>query len=111
MHVAVLLIEKAMHAALLLIEKHHETQSRCLAFLDLKRHSVVVSIGIQLVCNETAQHPRKPHRERPDLDVDLWSRVQLRTSAEFPISVGFHQGSALSPLLFIAVVDAIPGNL
>ncbi|XGW17548.1 hypothetical protein V3C99_002275 [Haemonchus contortus] len=41
------------------------------------------------------------------------SRVQTAagTSAEFPISVGVHQGSALSPLLFVVVMDAITKDL
>ncbi|VDO21231.1 unnamed protein product [Heligmosomoides polygyrus] len=40
-------------------------------------------------------------------------RVQAAagTSVEFPISVGVHQGSALSPLLFVVVMDAISRDL
>ncbi|XGW10231.1 hypothetical protein V3C99_012037 [Haemonchus contortus] len=41
------------------------------------------------------------------------SRVQTAagTSTDFPISVGVHQGSALSPLLFVVVMDAITKDL
>ncbi|EYB86954.1 hypothetical protein Y032_0270g843 [Ancylostoma ceylanicum] len=41
------------------------------------------------------------------------NRVQAAagTSAEFPISVGVQQGSALSPLLFTLVMDAITRDL
>ncbi|VDP26907.1 unnamed protein product [Heligmosomoides polygyrus] len=41
------------------------------------------------------------------------SRVQAaaETSMEFPISVGVHQGSALSLLLFVVVIDDITRDL
>uniref|UniRef100_A0A7I4Z469 Reverse transcriptase domain-containing protein n=1 Tax=Haemonchus contortus TaxID=6289 RepID=A0A7I4Z469_HAECO len=41
------------------------------------------------------------------------SRAQTAasTSTELPISVGVHQGSALSPLLFVVVMDAITKDL
>ncbi|EYC22092.1 hypothetical protein Y032_0018g3706 [Ancylostoma ceylanicum] len=47
------------------------------------------------------------------LYTDPRSRVQAAagTSAEFPISVDVHQGSAPSPLLFILVMDAITRDL
>ena len=41
---------------------------------------------------------------------DVRSRVRLGDgySKEFCIKVGFHQGSVLSPLLFIIVLEALP---
>nr|CDJ86575.1 RNA-directed DNA polymerase (reverse transcriptase) domain containing protein [Haemonchus contortus] len=39
------------------------------------------------------------------------SETAAGTSAEFPISVGVHQGSALSPLLFVVVMDTITKDL
>ncbi|VDO19280.1 unnamed protein product [Heligmosomoides polygyrus] len=67
----------------------------------------------------------KPGRHRVDQKTWLWtdeikvkapgtkSRVQAAAGAsvEFPISVGVHQGSALSPLLFVVVMDAITRDL
>ncbi|VDP00189.1 unnamed protein product [Heligmosomoides polygyrus] len=38
-------------------------------------------------------------------------RAPAGTSMEFPFSVGVHQGSALSPLLFVIVMDAISRDL
>ncbi|EYC14719.1 hypothetical protein Y032_0039g119 [Ancylostoma ceylanicum] len=47
------------------------------------------------------------------LYVNHRSKVQAAagTSTEFPITVGVHQGSALSPLLLIVVMDALTKDL
>ncbi|VDP01587.1 unnamed protein product [Heligmosomoides polygyrus] len=79
-----------IHTVRLLVEKHREKQKPVhFVFLDLEKAF-----------------------DRVPRDV-IWSRVRAPagTSTEFPISVGVHQGSALSPLLFVIVMDAISRDL
>ncbi|VDP11736.1 unnamed protein product [Heligmosomoides polygyrus] len=104
----------AIHAARLLVEKHREKQRPVhLAFLDLEK-------AFDRVPREVIWYALRQHGVPEEL-VE-WvrmlyscpkSRVQAAagTSTEFPISVGVHQGSALSPLLFVVVMDAITRDL
>ncbi|VDO66687.1 unnamed protein product [Heligmosomoides polygyrus] len=73
----------AIHAARLLVEKHREKQKPVhIAFLDLGK--AFDRVPREVIC---------------------------LTSMEFPISAGVHQGSALFPLLFVVVMDAITRDL
>ncbi|WKX94958.1 hypothetical protein Q1695_011869 [Nippostrongylus brasiliensis] len=104
----------AIHAVRLLVEKHREKQRPLhLAFLDLEKafdrvpHEVIwYALRKQLVPEELINWVRI-------LYTDPRSRVQAAAgiSAEFPILVAVHQGSPLSPLLFIVVMDAVTKDL
>ncbi|VDO75281.1 unnamed protein product [Heligmosomoides polygyrus] len=104
----------AIHAARLLVEKHREKQKPVhIASLDLKK-------AFDRVPREVIWYSLR-QRNVPEQLIELvWmlysfpkSRVQAAagTSMEFPISVGVHQGSALSPLLFVVVMDGITRDL
>jgi hypothetical protein len=98
----------------LLIEKHREKQQPLhLAFLDLEKafdrvpHDVIwFALRRSGVPEELVEWVRLLYQ-------DPKSRVQAAagTSKDFQITVGVHQGSALSPLLFILVMDAITRDL
>ncbi|VDO98885.1 unnamed protein product [Heligmosomoides polygyrus] len=104
----------AIHAVRLLVERHREKQKPLhLAFLDLEK-------AFDRVPREVIWYALRQHGVPEELIE--WVRIlyscpksQVRapagTSTEFPISVGVHQGSALSPLLFIVVMDAISRDL
>ncbi|EYC30555.1 hypothetical protein Y032_0005g2716 [Ancylostoma ceylanicum] len=104
----------AIHAARLLIEKHREKKKPLhLAFLDLEKafdrvpHEVIwYALRLQGIPEEILKWVQM-------LYVDHRSKVQVAagTSTEFPITVGVHQGSALSPLHFIVVMDALTKDL
>ncbi|VDO89830.1 unnamed protein product [Heligmosomoides polygyrus] len=104
----------AIHAVRLLIEKHRDKQKPVhLAFLDLEK-------AFGRVPREVIWYALREHGVPEELIE--WvrilyscpkSRVQAAagTSMEFPISVGVHQGSALSPLLLVVVMHAISRDL
>ncbi|VDP34871.1 unnamed protein product [Heligmosomoides polygyrus] len=100
----------AIHVARLLLEKHREKQKPVhIAFLDLEK-------AFGRLAREVIWYVLR-HHGVPE-EIIEWvrilyscpkSRVQAAagTSMEFPISVGVHQSSALSPLLFVVLMDAI----
>ncbi|VDP37453.1 unnamed protein product [Heligmosomoides polygyrus] len=104
----------AIHAVRLLIEEHREKQKPVhLAFLDLEK-------TFHRVPREVIWYALREHGVPEELIE--WvrilyscpkSRVQAAagTSMEFPIAVGVHQGSALSPLLFVVVMDVVSHDL
>ncbi|EYC17834.1 hypothetical protein Y032_0029g1897 [Ancylostoma ceylanicum] len=104
----------AIHAARLLVEKHREKQKPLhLAFLDLGKafnrvpHKVIwYAFRQQGVPEELIEWIRIRYSS-------LRSHVQAAagTSADFPISVSVREGSALSPLLFIVVMDVVTWDL
>ncbi|EYC33056.1 hypothetical protein Y032_0002g578 [Ancylostoma ceylanicum] len=104
----------AIHAVRLLIEKHREKQKALhIAFLDLEK-------AFDRVPHELIWYALRKHAVPEEL-VEwvriLYTRPRCQvqapagTSAEFPITVGVHRGSALSPLLFILVMDAVTRDL
>ncbi|VDO98700.1 unnamed protein product [Heligmosomoides polygyrus] len=98
----------------LLLEKHREKQKPVrIAFFDLEK-------AFDRVPSEMIRHALRHHGDSEELIE--WvrilyfcskSRVQAAagTSMDFPISVVVHQGSALSRLLIVVVMDAIPRDL
>ncbi|EYB84458.1 hypothetical protein Y032_0316g2295 [Ancylostoma ceylanicum] len=104
----------AIHAARLLIKKHREKlKALHIAFLDLEK-------AFDRVPHELIWYALRKHALPEELTE--WVRIlyarprsQVQapagTSAEFPITAGVHQGSALSPLLFILVMDAVTRDL
>ncbi|KAL6729362.1 hypothetical protein Aduo_000423 [Ancylostoma duodenale] len=104
----------AIHAARLLIEKHRE-KKRPLhpAILDLEKafdrfpHEVIwYALRLQGIPEELLKWVQM-------LYADHRIKVQAAagTTTEIPITVGVHQGSALSPLLSIVVIDALTKDL
>ncbi|XGW10232.1 hypothetical protein V3C99_012037 [Haemonchus contortus] len=104
----------AIHATRLLLEKHREKRRPVhLAFLDLEK--AFDRVPRDVIWYALRQHgvPEELIEWVRILYTSPKSRVQTAagTSTDFPISVGVHQGSALSPLLFVVVMDAITKDL
>lgn len=104
----------AVHAVRLLMEKHREKkQPLHLAFLDLEK-------AFDRVPHALIWHALRDHGV-PEAYVgwvqmmyrNVTSRVRcpVGLSPKFPIRVGVHQGSALSPLLFILCIDTVTRNI
>ncbi|ROI46634.1 putative RNA-directed DNA polymerase from transposon X-element [Anabarilius grahami] len=100
----------AIHAAHILLEKHREkNQTIHMAFLDLEK-------AFDRVPHDLIWHSLRSHGV-PEAYVEcikllykgITSAVRCAAglSPPFPINVGVHQGSALSPLLFILCMDTI----
>ena len=104
----------AIHTARLLVERHREKlRPLHVAFLDLEN-------AFDRVPHELIWHALRQHQVPEELVT--WVQLlydepksQVRsaagTSKPLRISVGVHQGSALSPLLFVLVMDVITRDL
>uniref|UniRef100_A0A914X3M2 Reverse transcriptase domain-containing protein n=1 Tax=Plectus sambesii TaxID=2011161 RepID=A0A914X3M2_9BILA len=100
----------AIHAARLLFERHSEkTKQLHTAFLDLDKafdrvpHSLIwYSLRKRSVPEELVSWVQLLY-QCPESQVHSAAGL----SQPFPITVGVHQGSALSPLLFVIVMDVI----
>uniref|UniRef100_A0A914X4N9 Reverse transcriptase domain-containing protein n=1 Tax=Plectus sambesii TaxID=2011161 RepID=A0A914X4N9_9BILA len=104
----------AIHAARLLLEKHREkTKPVHMAFLDLEK-------AFDRVPHELIWHALRSH-DVPEAyvqwiqllyhNVTSVVRCAVGTSPSFAINVGVHQGSALSPLLFVLCMDTVTSDL
>ncbi|EYC12231.1 hypothetical protein Y032_0048g1678 [Ancylostoma ceylanicum] len=104
----------AIHAARLLVERHREkNRSVHLAFLDLEkafdripRELIWMSLRKHGVSEEYVRWIKLLY-QKPSSVV----RCSAGTSKRFPVEVGVHQGSVLSPLLFILCVDTITRDI
>ena len=104
----------AIHVARLLIEKYREKHRPLhVAFLDLEKAFDRVPHDLIWYALRCHQVPEELLRWVQLLYRDPKSRVRSAagTSKPLRVSVGVHQGSALSPLLFILVMDAITHDI
>lgn len=104
----------AIHSTRLLVEKHREKGKAVhLAFLDLEKAFDRVPHDVIWYALRSRNVPEELIDWVKFLYVNPTSciRAVAGTSTPFRITVGVHQGSALSPLLFIVVMDAITRDL
>ncbi|KAK6764712.1 hypothetical protein RB195_024877 [Necator americanus] len=100
----------AIHAVRILLEKHREkNRSVHLAFLDLEKafdrvpHELLwMSMRLHRVPEEYVRWMKLLYAKPTSV-----VRCAAGTSRPFPVQVGVHQGSSLSPLLFILCLDTI----
>ncbi|KAK6762979.1 hypothetical protein RB195_023618 [Necator americanus] len=100
----------AIHAVRILLEKHREkNRSVHLAFLHLEKAFDRVAHELLWISMRSHRVPeeyvwwRKLFYAKPTSIV----RCAAGTSRSFPVQVGVHQGSSLSPLLFILCMDTM----
>ena len=104
----------AIHAIRILAEKHREKHKELhAAFLDLEKafdrvpHEVIWwALRKRMVPEEYVDVIKMIYRKATS-----HVRTAAGQSKEFAIKVGVHQGSVLSPLLFITVMDAVTREL
>ena len=104
----------AIHAVRLLLERYREkTIPIHMAFLDLEKAFDRVPHDLIWYALRSHQVPEAYVRWIKHLYSGVTSvvRCPVGTSPEFTISVGVHQGSALSPLVFILCMDSVTVNL
>ncbi|KAK6760556.1 hypothetical protein RB195_021861 [Necator americanus] len=100
----------AIHAVRILLEKHREkNRSVHLAFLDLEKAFHRVPHELLWMSMRSHSVPEEYVRWTKLLYAKPTSvvRCAVGTSRPFPVRVGVHQGSSLSPLLFILCMDTI----
>ncbi|ETN68607.1 reverse transcriptase [Necator americanus] len=100
----------AIHAVRILLEKHREkNRSVHLAFLDLEKAFDRVPHELLWMSMRSHRVPEEYVRWTKLLYTKPTSVVRCAagTSRPFPVQVGVHQGSSLSPLLFILCMDTI----
>ncbi|KAK6762963.1 hypothetical protein RB195_023610 [Necator americanus] len=99
-----------IHAVRILLEKHREkNHSVLLAFLDLEKAFDRVPHELLLMSMRSHRVPEEYVRWTKLLFAKPTSVVRCAagTSRLFPVQVGVHQGSSLSPLLFILCMDTM----
>ncbi|ETN79954.1 reverse transcriptase [Necator americanus] len=100
----------AIHAVRILLEKHRgKNRSVHLAFLDLKKAFDRVPHELLWMSMRSHRVPEEYVRWTKLLYAKPTSvlRCAAGTSRPFPVQVGVHQSSSLSPLLFILCMDTI----
>ncbi|KAK6744984.1 hypothetical protein RB195_011597 [Necator americanus] len=99
----------AIHAVRILLEKHREkNRSVHLAFLDLEKAFDRVPHELLWMSMRSHRVPEEYVRWTKLLYAIVYVvRCPAGTSRPFPVQVGVHQGSSLSPLLFILCMDTI----
>ena len=104
----------AIHAARLLLERHREKNKPVhVSFLDLEK-------AFDRVPHELIWHSLRSHGVPEEYvrwiqllyrNVTSTVRCSVGTSPPFTINVGVHQGSALSPLLFVLCMDTVTADI